>query len=135
MSIPLQILLLTALFFAAQSPAIDDSFSVEASPAEVRTAMNQLGGAALMAVPGPHCIKSVLVQGGVDTAGGIYYTAGGGLLGTATGQLHDNGDGTTRVEITAEVISDTLHRTVMGSPEALAEKITRQIAANRRQRR
>ncbi len=111
--------------------AIDDSFFVPGSPEEVRNAMNQLGPAGLMNIPGPTCVKSILVEGDVDSDGNVRYQAARGMLGTATGQLRPV-DGGTEVRIRAKVISDALHRAVMGSPEAMAEKITRRVEANRR---
>ncbi len=119
------------LILSATAYAADDSFFVSASPAEVRQAMNQLGADGLMQVPGPRCLKSVLVQGGVDSRGRVRYTAGGGLLGQATGQLREV-DGGTEVQITANVVSPGLHRLVMGTPQDIAAKIDRQVRENRR---
>lgn len=122
----LWVLILSATAFAA-----DDTFFVPASPEEVRRAMNQLGADGLMQVPGPRCLKSILVQGGVDSRGRVRYTAGGGFLGEATGQLREV-DGGTEVQITAKVVSPELHRLVMGSPQDLAAKVDRQVRENRR---
>ena len=123
---------LLTLTAAAGAYAVDDSFDVNASPAEVRRAMNDLGAAGLMSFPGPVCLKSLLVSGGVDHTGRMYYSAGYGLLGTPEGQLYQNADGSTHVEIHATVVSDELHRTVMGTPEEMARKITAQVVTNRR---
>ncbi|MCB0418933.1 MAG: hypothetical protein H6617_07915 [Bdellovibrionaceae bacterium] len=123
---------LVLLFTCIGALAVNDSFDVDASPDEVRRAMNQLGAAGLMRIPGPLCLKSFLVSGGVSETGRVFFSAGNGLLGTATGQLYQNADGTTHVQIEASVVSDGLHRTVMGTPDDLARKILRQVEANRR---
>lgn len=129
----LTILALLAAFSSAPLIAGNDSFFVPGTPEEVREAMNQLGGGGILNFPGPPCLKALLATGGVDEEGKVYYQAGGGLLGVARGQLHPVPGGT-RVELNSDVLSEQLHRTAVGTPEAIARKVIHQIQQNRRRR-